>query len=142
MSIYLEQSELQKLNGLARETLALLPDDKAAKQYLAASEGSAYIDAAEKSADISPTPEKYLDLSLKYYRSGMFEKCIEACEKALQLRPQFAEAYNNICSAHNEMKNWDKAIEACEKALEISPEFELARNNLQLAKDSLKDRNN
>jgi tetratricopeptide (TPR) repeat protein len=53
--------------------------------------------------------------------------------EALKLKPNYAEAYNNIGSAYNILKNYDKAIEACKKALEIVPDYELAKNNLALA---------
>ena len=80
--------------------------------------------------------EDYLNQSLQYYYAGNFEKCIEACEKALEVKPDYAEAYNNICSAYNALKEWEKAAKACEKALKINPSFERARNNLLFAKSN------
>jgi len=55
----------------------------------------------------------------------------------LKLNPNYAEAYNNICSAYNAMQMWDKGAEACEKALKINPGYELAKNNLAWAKSNL-----
>jgi tetratricopeptide (TPR) repeat protein len=43
-------------------------------------------------------------------------------------------AYNNICCAYNEMKDWDHAIEAGKKAIEIDPSNQLAKNNFNWAK--------
>ncbi|PWG74994.1 hypothetical protein DF186_15020, partial [Enterococcus hirae] len=73
----------------------------------------------------NPSPENHLELSLKYYQAGAYMKCIDECLKALSLKPDYAPAYNNICSAYNALEKWDKAIEACEKALEIDPDFQL-----------------
>ena len=87
--------------------------------------------------DQFPTPENYLELSLAYYYASEYEKCIEACEKALESDPEFALAYNNICSAYNKLEEWEKAIEACHKALKINPEFELAKGNLSWAEEEL-----
>lgn len=81
-----------------------------------------------------PTADAYLNLSLEYYNLGDYEKCVEAAQQSLQLKPDYELAYNNICSAYNALKQYDKAIEACEKAIQIKPDFELAKNNLKLAK--------
>ena len=39
------------------------------------------------------------------------------------MQPDSAVAYNNICSAYNQLQQWDKAIEACQQALAIDPDF-------------------
>jgi len=58
------------------------------------------------------TPEAYLDLSLKDYQVGNFEASIAAAKQALKLRPNYAEAYNNIAAAYNSMAKWDQGIQA------------------------------
>ncbi len=83
-----------------------------------------------------PTTENFIDLSLAYYEGGFYNKCIDTCMDALAVKPDYAVAYNNMCSAYNRLGQYDKAIEAGERALEISPDFERARNNLKWAKDS------
>lgn len=82
----------------------------------------------------SPTPENYIELSLQYYSTGAFEKCIEAAQVALKLRPNYDLAYNNICASYNKLKNWDKAIEAGENGLQVNPNNQLLRNNLEESK--------
>jgi len=74
--------------------------------------------------------ETYLSKSLTYHQQGNYQKCISAAEQAIKLRPNYAEAYNNIGS----MQQWDKGIIALEKALAIKPDFQLAKNNLAWAK--------
>jgi tetratricopeptide (TPR) repeat protein len=60
---------------------------------------------------------------------------------ALKLRPGYAEAYNNICSAHNKLKQYRKAVEACENALAIRADYALASGILNWAKIQItKDR--
>jgi tetratricopeptide (TPR) repeat protein len=81
----------------------------------------------------NPTEQSYLSLSLYFYREGMYAKCIESAQDALKINPKSADAYNNICSAYNNLKKWDKAIEACNRAVELKPDFQLAKNNLQFA---------
>ena len=89
---------------------------------------------AEENVKNNPSAENYLSLSLDYYNIGLYLECIAACEKALKLKPNYAEAYNNICSAYNKLKQWDKAVEACEAALNAKPNYQLAKGNLNWAK--------
>jgi tetratricopeptide (TPR) repeat protein len=42
-------------------------------------------------------------------------------------------AYNNICAAYNQLKEYDKAIEACNKAIELDSNHSLAKGNLNFA---------
>jgi len=79
------------------------------------------------------TPEKYVDLSLAEYRNGRYEECIRSARKAIALRQDYAEAYNNIAAANQALGRWDEAIAAAEQALRIKPDFQLARNNLAYA---------
>jgi protein O-mannosyl-transferase len=79
------------------------------------------------------THETYLELSLAYYNASQFEECVKACIESLKLKPDYALAYNNMCSAHNQLKQWDKAIEAGEKGLQIEPQNELIKGNLKIA---------
>jgi tetratricopeptide (TPR) repeat protein len=85
----------------------------------------------------SPTSDNYINLSLAQYKQKDYEGCIASCQKALELNPKSAVAYNNICSSYNAMKNWQAAAAACKKALEINPKFERARNNLKWTESKL-----
>jgi Flp pilus assembly protein TadD len=83
----------------------------------------------------SQTPESLLALSLQRYREGRYAESIAACRRALELRPNYAEAWNNIGAANNKLGRYEEAAGACEQALRYKPDFELARNNLQYARD-------
>ncbi|MDD3875886.1 MAG: tetratricopeptide repeat protein [Bacteroidales bacterium] len=135
LNIYKVLNLKDKLNALIEESLRINPEDTYVMQFkqIGESDQPLEIALAEQQALNEPTPENYLNLSLIYYNHSRFNECIEACNSALNLRPNYAEAYNNICSAHNAMGEWDKGIEACEKALSIKPDYQLARNNLRYA---------
>jgi Flp pilus assembly protein TadD len=92
--------------------------------------------AAAMAQSDTRTPEQWLELSVARYRAGRYEECVEYSRRALQLRPDYAEAYNNICAAENARGRYADAISACERALQIRPSFEQARNNLAMAKAS------
>ena len=53
--------------------------------------------------------------------------------EALKLRPDYAEAYNNIAAGYEGLHDWDRAIEAAQKAVSLKPDFQLAKNNLAWA---------
>ena len=76
------------------------------------------------------TPERYLTLSLESFQAGRFRDCIEQAGQALRLRPDYAEAYNNIAAGHQALGEWDEAIAAAKEAIRVRPDFQLARNNL------------
>ncbi|MCK9613241.1 MAG: hypothetical protein PHR81_05190 [Bacteroidales bacterium] len=139
MTIYTELGQWGRLEALATESLVVAPDNVVIKNF------KQVADVQKKSGNSSSdiiepniSPEYFLDLSLQYYNMGEFQKCIDACNEALKLKPDYAEAYNNICSAYNAMKMWNKGIEACEQALKLNPNYELARNNLNWAQANIK----
>lgn len=139
LQIYSETRAWGSLRELALETLRLLPGDETAERYLQmAGNRSDERNATEQAVLTNPTPEAWLDLSLTHYNRGEYQKCIDACNEALKLRPDYAEAYNNICSAYNALGMWDQGIEACQKALAIKPDFERAANNLKWAQSQKK----
>ena len=76
------------------------------------------------------TPEQWLERSLRQYQAGAFANSIASSNEALKLRPDYAEAFNNICAAENALGRYAAAIAACEQALVLKPDFPLARNNL------------
>ena len=67
-----------------------------------------------------------------------FVESIVASRLALDLRPGYAEAWNNIGAAYNKLGRYQEAAAACEQALRYKPDLELAQNNLQYARDKLK----
>ncbi|AXT60798.1 tetratricopeptide repeat protein [Aquimarina sp. AD10] len=84
-----------------------------------------------------PTPDNYINLSLKYYETKNFELAITTCKELLKIDPKNIAAYNNICSSYNQMKQWRLGAKACKKALEIDPNYKLAKNNLKWANDNI-----
>lgn len=114
-----------------REALRIKPDFTIAKNNLA-------LYAAEKQRALagpsaSQTAEAWLNASLRDYQDGAFQKSIADAQHALELRPNYAEAYNNIAAAYASTRQWDEAIRAAQSALRLKPEFQLAKNNLAWA---------
>ena len=61
---------------------------------------------------------------------GKLEEAIEAYNKALAIKPDYAEAYNNMGNALKEQGKLEEAIEAYNKALAIKPDYAEAIENL------------
>jgi len=134
MEILLKDSRFDELKNISQKTLVILPGDKITLGYLEASETKGTeLEHLLKKVNTYPTAEAYIELSLIYYNKEDYINCISACNQALALKPNYAAAYNNICSAFNQLKEWDKAIDACNMAMKIDPNDPLAKNNLAWA---------
>ena len=128
----LSHSRVDEARAFLQSALELSPTDLTAHNLLARTNDQAVNQPATQS------PEYYLDLSLQRYREERYVESIVASRRALDLRPGYAEAWNNICAAYNKLGRYKEAATACEEALRYKPDFELARNNLQYAREKLR----
>jgi Flp pilus assembly protein TadD len=127
----ISHSRIDEARAFLQSALELSPTDLTARDLLAQTNGQS------PSRQVARTPESYLALSLQHYRDERYAESIAASRAALALRPNYAEAWNNIGAAYNKLGQYDKAAAACEQALLYKPDFELARNNLQYAREKL-----
>jgi tetratricopeptide (TPR) repeat protein len=81
----------------------------------------------------SNTPDFFLSRSLAEYQMGRYTASIESARKALALKPDYAEAYNNVAAGYNALHKWDEGIAAAAEALRFNPNLAIARNNLAYA---------
>jgi Flp pilus assembly protein TadD len=132
----LSHAHTEEARALLRRALELSPTNVDARELLTQAEGQIPNEPAGQ------TPESYLALSLQFYRQERYAEAIAACRTALDLRPNYAEAWNNICAAYNKLGRYAEAAAACEQALHYKPAFELARNNLRFAQEMAKARPN
>ena len=65
--------------------------------------------------------------------SGNYQQAINDYNKAIQLNPQLATAYNNRGLAYDNLGNYQQAINDYNKAIQLNPQFALAYNNRGLA---------
>ena len=64
---------------------------------------------------------------------GKFDEAIKACQKAISLNPNYAEAYNNMGLVLKDQGKFDEAIKVLKKALLLKPNFVEVYNNMGLA---------
>ena len=83
-------------------------------------------DNANTSTSLTETADlkaqSHYNLGLAYYHSGQTENAIAAYQKAIQLEPNFADAYGGLGVIYWRTGNLDKAIRYCQKAIKIAPE--------------------
>jgi tetratricopeptide (TPR) repeat protein len=124
----LSHSRAAEARGFLHSALDLSSMDLTARALLAQAERQT------RNQPVTQTAESYLAVSLQRYGEKRYPEAIAACRVALELRPQYAEACNNICAAYNKLGRYQEAAAACEQALRYKPDFELAQNNLQYAR--------
>lgn len=144
LNILMETSNLtqnwSKMQHYASQLLSLLPDDEKAKFYLKAAKTRTQliVKTAAVNTGKATTAADHLNNSLQYYNAGEYQKCIDACLSALELNPNYDDAYSNLGAAYNQLGQWQKGIDACRKALAINPRHKLAKGNLDWALNSQK----
>jgi Tfp pilus assembly protein PilF len=67
-----------------------------------------------------------------FFHRGGHEAAVLAFEKAVDLDPEYAEAYNNLGMAYTELDRSEHAVQAFTRALTLRPDFAEAYNNLGL----------
>ncbi|MDD3877363.1 MAG: tetratricopeptide repeat protein [Bacteroidales bacterium] len=120
---YIQLEQWDKATESCANALRINPANEAASINLE------FISQQKRSINANNTPEYYLNLSLEYYNTQMYDKCINACLEALKLKSDFAPAYYNMCCSYIGLEKWDLAVENCEKALEIDSTLEAAKIN-------------
>jgi tetratricopeptide (TPR) repeat protein len=120
MATYADAGLAAQARTLATDTLKIAPGDPIALRY----------QNFAATAAPAPTAEDYLETSLALHQAGQFEEALKAAREALRLRPDYAEAWNNIAAANEGLGRWDDAIAAATQAIRLKPDFQLARNNL------------
>ncbi|MCW3125434.1 MAG: tetratricopeptide repeat protein [Bacteroidetes bacterium] len=142
MDLLYASKRYEELKKVANSTLAIAPSDAKSQQYLQlGTSGKSQLELTKDLAEKTKTPDNYLSLSLLYYQAGDYQGCIDAAKKALEIKPDFAPAYNNIGSAYNILKQYQPAKDALLKAVEYDPSSQLAKNNLAVAEKGLKEQN-
>jgi protein O-mannosyl-transferase len=132
MQIDSTMGDAASLRKEALETLARFPSDATAASWLSRA-ANVRPSGLPVPAPAPVTADDYLNLSLSLYRQGKYADCITAAQKALKIRPDYAEAWNNIGAAWNSMSQWDQGIGAARQAIRLKPDFQLAKNNLAWA---------
>jgi Flp pilus assembly protein TadD len=76
-----------------------------------------------------------VEFGIKVAQSGLWKEAQYRWQKAVELDPGYAEAWNNLAISYEQEGKFDDARKAYEKALELDPENVLIRQNYDLFKE-------
>jgi protein O-GlcNAc transferase len=76
------------------------------------------------------TVDQVFEHALQLHRSGRLPEAAAAYRQVLTLRPDFAEAHNNLASALMDLGQTEEALAACRRALDLNPNLAEAHVNL------------
>jgi Tfp pilus assembly protein PilF len=95
-------------------------------------------------ADARSAARAEVDFGVSVASRGLWREAIYRWEKAVEIDPTYAAAYNDLAVAYEHEGNFPKARDAYEKALKIEPNNAQIRQNYELFKeinDRLGDKN-
>jgi Flp pilus assembly protein TadD len=90
-------------------------------------------------ADQRGAAKEQVEFGVQVAQRGLWREAIYRWERATQLDPTYAAAFNNLAVAYEQDGQLDKARAAYEKALALEPNNQLIKQNFDLFKE-LNDR--
>lgn len=112
---------------------ALETDSTAGAHETGASRDSTRTEGQTVSRQASEEAKRFYKDGVKYGRARLFKQAAELFQKAVQLKPDYAEAYNGLGHAHFDLGSWQEAIRSFERAIKINPKDTVARQKLDEA---------
>ncbi len=86
-------------------------------------------------ADARSNAREQVDFGINVAQRGLWREAIYRWEKAVELDPNYAAAFNDLGIAYEHEGQLEKARKAYERALEIDPENSQIRQNYDLFKE-------
>jgi Flp pilus assembly protein TadD len=86
-------------------------------------------------ADTRSDAKSQVQFGIDVAQRGLWREAIYRWERATQIDPNYAEAYNDLAIAYEHEGQLDKARKAYEKALELAPNNAQIRQNYELFKE-------
>jgi Flp pilus assembly protein TadD len=83
----------------------------------------------------------HVEFGIKVAQNGLWKEAIYRWERAVQIDPEYAEAWNNLGIGYEQDGRFDEARAAYEKALKLDPKNQMIRQNYDLFKE-INDRTN
>ena len=92
-------------------------------------------------ADARTDAKAQVEFGISVAQRGLWKEAIYRWERATQIDPTYAAAFNNLAVGYEHEGMLDKAAEAYERALKLEPNNALVRQNFELFKE-IHDRTN
>jgi Tfp pilus assembly protein PilF len=91
--------------------------------------------AAPLRADVRDDAKKQVEFGISVAQRGLWREAIYRWQRATQIDPSYAAAYNNLAVAYEHEGDFEKARQAYEKAVELEPNNALLKQNYELFKE-------
>jgi type IV pilus assembly protein PilF len=91
--------------------------------------------ASPSFADARNDARSQVEFGINVAQRGLWREAIYRWEKAVQLDPMYAAAFNDLAIAYEHEGMLDKARKAYERAIEIAPNNSQIRQNYELFKE-------
>jgi Tfp pilus assembly protein PilF len=79
--------------------------------------------------------KEQVDFGIKVAQNGLWREAMYRWEKATQIDPTYAAAWNNLAIAYEQQGNFDQAQKAYDQALKLDPKNAMIRQNYDLFKE-------
>ncbi|MBM3776711.1 MAG: tetratricopeptide repeat protein [Acidimicrobiia bacterium] len=86
-------------------------------------------------ADARGDARRQVEFGLEAAAHGLWHEAVYRWERAVEIDPTYAEAYNDLAVAYEHAGELDKARAAYEKALELAPGSPSIRQNYELFRE-------
>jgi Tfp pilus assembly protein PilF len=96
---------------------------------------SGVVFASPSFADARTDARSQVEFGINVAQRGLWREAIYRWEKAVELDPAYAAAFNDLAVAYEHEGQLDKARKAYEKALELEPNNSQIRQNYELFKE-------
>jgi Flp pilus assembly protein TadD len=90
---------------------------------------------AVASADARSDARAQVEFGIAVAQKGLWKEAMYRWERAVQIDPTYAAAFNNLAVAHEQTGDFEKARKAYERATELEPDNLQIRQNFDLFKE-------
>ena len=96
---------------------------------------AAAVTASPSFADAKSDAKSQVEFGINVAQRGLWREAIYRWQKATELDPTYAAAYNDLAIAYEHEGQLDKARKSYEKAIELDPNNTQVRQNYELFKE-------
>ena len=90
---------------------------------------------APVAADARSDAKSQVEFGIKVAQNGLWKEATYRWEKAVQLDPTYAEAWNNLAIGYEHQGRFDDAEKAYQNAMKLAPKNTSIRQNYDLFKE-------
>ena len=85
--------------------------------------------------DARSQAKEQVDFGIKVAQSGLWKEAAYRWQRAVEIDPTYAAAWNNLAIAYEQQGNFEQADKAYQKAVQLEPNNQQIRQNYDLFKE-------